>query len=78
MTETKTIATQLVELRVTLGMSQRDVARRAGVTPDALSKWERGYYRPDDANLAKWASALGMRLRVSRTLEPMEAPHPDK
>ena len=69
---TKTIATQLVELRVTLGMSQRDVARRAGVTPDALSKWERSHYAPTDANLAKWASALGMRLRVSRTLEPME------
>jgi len=77
MTE-KTIPTQLVELRATLGMSQRDVARRAGVSPDALSKWERGYYRPDDASIGKWAGALGMRLRVTRTLEPMEVLPPDK
>jgi len=72
MTEIRTIATQLVALREALGMSQREVARRAGVSPDSLSKWERGYYQPDDVNAAKWASALGMRLRVTRTLEPME------
>jgi len=74
MTE-KSIADHLVARRKALGLSQREVAALADISPDALSKWERGYYRPDDASIGKWANALGCGYRVTRELtEPDTAP----
>lgn len=72
MTKTEDIVAQLIKIRVALGHSQGEVARRAGVPHDSLSKWERSHYVPNDENVAKWASALGMRLVITRSIEPME------
>lgn len=38
---------------------QRQLAAKIGVTPQHLSDWERGDYRPNDANLLKLGETLG-------------------
>ena len=41
----------LARLREALGMTQRELAERLGVTILTVSRWERGTRRPGDANL---------------------------
>lgn len=43
----KGISSKLKQLRVRLGLKQTDLANSLGVTPQAVSKWERGQNWPD-------------------------------
>ena len=46
-----------------LGMTQLDLARVVGVTPAAISYWEKGEYHPSYKASSKIAKALGMSER---------------
>jgi transcriptional regulator with XRE-family HTH domain len=60
--EAKTMAEQLVRHRTTLGLSQQDSAKRLGVDPGTLAKWERGEREP----------AISFQTRIERFLnEPV-------
>lgn len=50
---------KISECRQNKGMTQEELAGRIGVTPQALSKWERGQSLPDVALLADLCSILG-------------------
>lgn len=40
------------------GLSASEVARKLGVTRQAVSAWERGAYKPSHASLAEWCKLL--------------------
>jgi transcriptional regulator with XRE-family HTH domain len=42
----KAIGARLIELRIALGMTQAKMARYCGVSPQSLSQWEKGMWRP--------------------------------
>ncbi len=44
--EGESVSTQLVLHRKALGLSQKEMARRLGVNPGTLSRWERGERKP--------------------------------
>ena len=50
----------LRQLRRSLGLRQRDVAREAGVSVRALSKWERGLELPSDEAFGSLARVFGV------------------
>ena len=50
---------QIKELRKSKGMSQRDLAKKIGVTNRAISKWENGLSLPSMKNIIKLADVLG-------------------
>lgn len=52
------IAKRLRELRKSNGLSQRELADRAGVTAPAITLWETGKRFPRGANLKRLAKAL--------------------
>ena len=41
-----------------------EVARRLGVTPSAVSRWESAEREADGATLARWAAVLGCAIEV--------------
>lgn len=49
---------KLVAKRWLLRLTAREVARRIGVSPSALCKWERGQKKPTDAHMRAWKRAL--------------------
>ena len=51
----KTFSTRLIALREAIGVNQSELARRVGVTPQAVQKWENG---PRGKRLEKLASEL--------------------
>ncbi|HWX44031.1 MAG TPA: helix-turn-helix transcriptional regulator [Solirubrobacteraceae bacterium] len=57
------------DIRRWSGVSQAELARRAGLTRSVVNAYERGHRQPGVDALARIAAAAGMRLRV----EP--APH---
>lgn len=57
------------EVRRQSGLSQAELARRAGFTRSVVNAYERGHRQPGVNALARIAAAAGMQLRV----EP--APH---
>lgn len=50
---------KILECRQNKGLTQEELAGRIGVTPQALSKWERGQSLPDVALLADLCQILG-------------------
>lgn len=56
------VAKRLKSLRQSLALSQREVARRAGITNGTLSLIEQGKVSPSVASLEKVLSGLGMGL----------------
>jgi transcriptional regulator with XRE-family HTH domain len=56
-------------VRVARGLSLREAARRAGIDPGHLSKFERGEERLGIDNLLRLARVLGVEEMV-KTLEP--------
>ena len=46
------LGSKILECRQNRGMTQEELAGRIGVTPQALSKWERGQSLPDVTLLA--------------------------
>ncbi|CAN5182129.1 hypothetical protein BH20ACT8_BH20ACT8_09160 [soil metagenome] len=62
----------LREARHKAGLSQRELARRAGTSQSAIARYERGRVTPDIDTLFRLARACGQDLRL--TLEPYD-PH---
>ena len=54
----KTFSTRLIALREAIGVNQSELARRVGVTPQAVQKWESGANGPRGKRLEKLASEL--------------------
>ncbi|MDF2540967.1 MAG: transcriptional regulator, family [Herbinix sp.] len=50
---------RLMKVRKELGITQEDLARKIGVTPQAISKWERGISFPDIDLLSHICELLG-------------------
>ena len=48
------------QARVTMRITQAELAKRLGVTPQAISQYERGIKNPNPATLKKIAAALGV------------------
>lgn len=55
-------ARQLKELRISAHFTQSDIADRLKVTPQTVSKWERGLSAPDLDNLIELAGLYGINL----------------
>ena len=53
---------KLIVLREETGESQIDIARLAGVSPQAVSAWECGKYTPSTKKLRKVASHFGVSM----------------
>lgn len=49
----KNFGVKILEYRQNKGLTQEELAGRIGVTPQALSKWERGQSLPDITLLAE-------------------------
>lgn len=56
------IAQQLVEARYSLGLSQKELAAKSGLTQANISKIESGTSHPTIDSLKKIADALGKRV----------------
>jgi transcriptional regulator with XRE-family HTH domain len=54
------------------GVSQAELARRAGMPRSVLSAYEHGHRQPAVAALARIAAAAGMELRVQRPAERLD------
>lgn len=61
------IATRIRSVRELAGMSQSELAKRAGTTQPALSAYESGARRPNDETLGRIVAAAG--VRPSRVLD---------
>ena len=70
----QSISQQLRKRRQELGLSQAEVARRAGTSPATISRYENEWDRFEVYTLQKLASALECRLGVS--LLPLSEPTP--
>lgn len=80
--QVKRIAAQLRELRGVLKYTQAQVGERMGIegrgAQSTVGAWEAWIEskatgrKPSPENLAKWASALGMTLKVEVRLVPVE------
>jgi transcriptional regulator with XRE-family HTH domain len=56
---TEFIITELTNLRVELGLTQKALAKRLDMAPNALHNWETGVTCPGFDNVVLWAEALG-------------------
>jgi transcriptional regulator with XRE-family HTH domain len=59
--------------RLTAGLSQRALARRAGTSQPAVARYERGIATPSWETLQRLVTACGQRLRLST--EVIADPH---
>lgn len=59
---------QLRERRLSLGMTQREVAEVASMTQSMVSEMETGLTQPNLPTMMRYAHAVGMELKV--TLSP--------
>jgi ribosome-binding protein aMBF1 (putative translation factor) len=59
------IARQVIQLRMSHGISQEELARRVGTTKSAISRLESGHHAPTVATLNKIAIGLGGQLAIS-------------
>lgn len=62
MLNTEEFGRRLSLLRHKTGKKQRQVADELGITPQAVSKWERGLSCPDILMLDELASSLGVTI----------------
>ncbi|MGA2441269.1 MAG: helix-turn-helix transcriptional regulator [Tepidisphaeraceae bacterium] len=51
-------ARKLIQERESAGLSQSELARRAGIRPETINRLERGKHSPDTSTLAKITRAL--------------------
>ena len=63
---------RLREVRLALGVSQRELARRAGISEPSVSMFERGLTQPEPPTLAALAKALG--VTPADLLLPLDGP----
>lgn len=71
MLNTEEFGRRLSKLRRQLGKKQREIADDLGVTPQAVSKWERGLSCPDILMLDELAASLG--VSIARLFEENDA-----
>ena len=62
MLNTEEFGRRLANLRNKTGKKQREVAEELGITPQAVSKWERGLSCPDILMLDEISSSLGVSI----------------
>lgn len=60
MATAKEIGIRIKNARLTVGITQAELARRLGVTPQAISQYERGEKKPKIETIKKIADALGV------------------
>jgi len=58
---------RLRALRVAAGLTQRQLAARAGVVPGRIGDWERGRFRPEPPSLTRLAAALDVAPAALQT-----------
>jgi transcriptional regulator with XRE-family HTH domain len=79
-TESSAFAGRLVELREAAGITKYELARRAGMTRQALSLLERGEREPNWVTVQRLAAALGVSCEAfadpSALAPPPELPRP--
>ena len=63
---------RLRSLRLAAGLTQRQLAQRAGVAPGRIGDWERGRFRPEPASLTRLAQALAVTPAALQT--PTDSP----
>lgn len=56
------VVTALRRARLASGLTQVDVASRAGTDTQRISEWENGHRRPHMDALCLWANALGGKI----------------
>jgi DNA-binding XRE family transcriptional regulator len=61
------VAWSVIRLRMKLGISQEELARRIGVSPPTISRLESGRHSPNFATLRKIADAVGHKVVVTFT-----------
>jgi len=59
------IIAQVIQKRLDKGLSQKELAKRAGTKQSAISRLEGGNSNPSIAFLKKISTALGSKLQVS-------------
>lgn len=59
--------------RAATGLTQSELARRAGISHSVLSAYEHGHRDPGSRALARILAAAGLRLTISRAV-----PNPEK
>jgi transcriptional regulator with XRE-family HTH domain len=73
------VAGELIgEMRRASGLSQAELARRAGVQRSVLSAYEHGRRQPSVAALARIAAAAGQEIRVDSSSEKVALEHAGK
>jgi transcriptional regulator with XRE-family HTH domain len=84
--EAKLLGQALATLRIARGMSQGQVAERAGLTPQRVCKMERGYSYPRQYSLRRFLEAMGVSFAalhraqelvqdpMGEVAEPIDAP----
>jgi len=60
------------EYREERGWTQFELAVKVGVTPGAVSNWERGVSEPKVSQLRKLAEVFGVRMDEIILIEPRE------
>lgn len=66
------IARLVIGLRMELGISQEELARRMGTSSSAIARLERGTHKPSVESLRRLAEAMDRRLVIS--FEALPAP----
>ena len=61
------IAERIMNLRKEQNISQTELAKRLGVSRQAVSKWEQGLSSPDTAKLIQLADVLGTEVEYLAT-----------
>ena len=61
------------QLREANDMTQEDLAKKLGVKPPAVSKWERGLAYPRMDNVARMAEIFGVSMDVVMGLKSASA-----
>ncbi len=74
----ETLGCHIAERRRRLGLTQGQVADRLGITPQAVSKWERGLACPDVVYLDDLATVLDVGIDELLTGASPPASHPDR
>jgi ribosome-binding protein aMBF1 (putative translation factor) len=72
------LAEKLVRRRRAAGLSQAELARRAGVRPETLNRIERGRTTPDFATVRKLVVAIGVaeRQQAARSIPSLSYKEP--
>jgi len=71
-------AGRLREARRLAGLSQSELARRAGTSQATISSYESGDKQPSVATLSRLLAAAGARLTVEHGRRPVVVPSPDE